>query len=384
MRHNHLLVLIALTMTLIACQPAATSTPEARAPIATRAPVSAGDPIATAEPIDTAEPIATIETSADDWITFSSDEGGFSLLLPQQPQEQRQPVQTDVGTVEAIMYLVEAGNTAFGAGFSDFPASTAAADPDAVLAGARDGAANNVNGTVVDEQPIELNGFPGLEIAVEIPAASSVPGGALYRAQLFLVNNRLYQVIYVAPKADEDPADYQKLFTSFQLTAVPVPNSSSSPASSSALADWIEYRSAEGGFTVLLPGEPEVNTQLTDTDAGSVELTMALTEMDNYAAGVSFNDIPAAAQADPDALLQGGRDGAAANLNGTVISDKPIELNGYPGIEFVVETPGDLQYVARVFIVNDRLYQVLFLAAKDDIERFDVQAFFDSFTLLEQ
>jgi hypothetical protein len=378
MKPDRLIVFAVLTVTLMACQPAATSTPEARAPIATRAPVS------TDETKPTAEPLATIEVAADKWITFTSNDGGFSLRLPAQPKEQRQPVQTDAGPVEAIMYLVEAGNTAFGAGFSDFPDSTAGADPEAVLAGARDGAANNVNGTVVDERPIELNGFPGLEFAVEIPEASSVSGGARYRARLFLVNNRLYQVIYVAPTADESSADYQKLFDSFQLTRPPAPDRSSAPTSRSTLKDWIEYRSDEGGFTLLLPGEPEVNTQLTDTDAGSVELTMALTEMSNYAAGVSFNDIPAGAQADPDTLLQGGRDGAAANLNGAVISDKPIELNGYPGLEFVVETPNNLHYVARIFIVNDRLYQVLFLAARDDIAQFDVQAFFDSFKLLNQ
>jgi hypothetical protein len=88
--------------------------------------------------------------------------------------------------------------------------------------------------------------------------------------------------------------------------------------------------------------------------------------------------------ADPETLLEGGREGAAENLNGVVVSDKPITLGGYPGTEFVVEAPGDLIYTARVYVVNDRLYQILFLAPKDQIDQFDVQAFFDSFTLLEQ
>jgi hypothetical protein len=281
------------------------------------------------------------------------------------------------------MYITEMGSTAFGAGFSDFPGSAAATDPEKVLAGARDGAAGNVNGTVVDERPIELAGHPGLEIAVEIPAGAAVPGGAMYRGRLYLVGNRLYQVIYVALKSDENPAEYQRLFESFQLDNPPAPNSSSATRTS-ALADWIEYRSDDGGFTVLLPAKPEVNTQLADTAAGTVKLTMALTEMDNFAAGVSFNEIPQEASADPESLLAGGRDGAAKNLKGTVVSDKPIKLGNYPGIEFVVETPDGLIYTARVYMVADRLYQVLFLAPKDQIDQFDVPAFFDSFTLLEQ
>jgi|GEM_PF-643709 len=380
MKHYRLIFLALLTAALLACQPAATTTPEARAPIATRAAVSAAP---TAEPIDTAEPIATIGSTSDQWQTFSSKEGGFSLLLPGQPKEQRQPINTATGSVDAIMYITEVGNTAFGAGFSDFPGSASNVDPQQVLAGARDGAAKNVNGTVVDEKPIELAGHPGLEIAVEIPAAAAVPGGAMYRGRIYLVGNRLYQVIYVALKNDDKPDEYHKLFDSFQLDNAPAPSTSSS-STSTALKDWVAYRSDDGGYTVLLPAEPKVSTQLADTAAGSVELTMALTEMDNYAAGVSFNEIPKAAQADPGTLLAGGRDGAAKNLKGTVISDKPIKLGNYAGTEFVVETPAGLLYTARVYIVNDRLYQILFLAPKDQIDQFDVPGFFDSFNLLNQ
>ncbi len=383
MKHYRLIVLVLLAVALMACQPAATNTPEARAPIATRAPVSGGPTAPTAEPVDTAEPIATSETSVEGWVTFSSEEGGFTMLLPKQPKEQRQPITTAAGSVDTIMYIAEVGNTAFGAGFSDFPASASHADPQTVLAGARDGAAKNVNGTVIDEKPIELDGHPGLEIAVEIPAGAAVPGGAMYRGRLYLVNNRLYQVIYVALKKDENSAEYQKLFDSFQLTNPPAP-SSSPTTSSSSLQDWIEYRSDKGGYTVLLPAEPKVTTQQADSAAGPIEVTMALVEMGDHAAGASFNDVPQGAQGDPETLLKGGREGAAKNLNGTVVSNKSIKLGDYPGTEFVVDVPNNLVYMARVYLVNDRLYQVMFLAPKDQIDQYDVQGFFESFKLLNQ
>ncbi len=370
MKPYRLMFLVLIATVLLACQPTATSTLESRAPITTRAPVSGG---------------SGASTSVDEWQTFSSAEGGFTLLLPGNPQEQRQPVSTAAGSADAIMYITEVGGTAFGVGYSDFPGSAAKADPQAVLKGARDGAVKNVNGTLVGEKPIELAGHPGLEIAVEMPAGAAVPGGAIYRAQLYLVGNRLYQVIYVALKKGDDPDDYQKLFDSFQLNNPSAPDTPSSTSlSSSSLKDWIEYRSDEGGFTVLLPAEPKVQTQLTDTAAGTVQLTMALTEMENYATGVSFNEIPSEASANPETLLAGGRKGAAENLKGTVVSDKPIKLGPYPGTEFVVETSNNLIYTARVYVVDDRLYQILFLAPKDQIDQFDVHGFFDSFTLLEK
>lgn len=367
MKPHRLMILVLIATVLLACQPAATSTPESRA---TRAPVSGGSGAAPA---------------VDEWQTFSSKEGNFTLLLPGQPKEQRQPVSTAGGQVDAIMYITEVGSTAFGAGYSDFPGNARQADPQAVLKGARDGAAKNVNGTVIEEKSIELAGYPGLEIAVEVPAGVAVPGGALYRARIYLIGNRLYQVIYVALKKDYHPDEYQKLFDSFQLNNPPAPSSPSSTSSSHAsLKDWIEYRSEEGGFTILLPGKPQEQTQSTDTAAGTVPLTMALAEMENYAAGVSFNEIPMEAAVDPEKILAGGRKGAAQNLKGTVVSDKPIRLGAYPGSEFVVETPNNLIYTARIYVVNDRLYQILFLASKDQIDQFDVQGFFDSFTLLEK
>jgi hypothetical protein len=356
MKSYRLMFLIVVATVLLACQPAA--------------PAPSGSGTA---------------ASVDQWQTFSSKEGGFTLSLPGKPQEQRQPVGTAAGSVNAIMYIAEVGGTAFGVGYGDYPGSAVNVDPQAVLKGARDGAAKNVNGTVVTEKPIELAGYPGLEIVVETPASAKVPGGAMYRARLYLVGNRLYQVIYVALKKDDHPDEYQKLFDSFQLDKPPAPSSSSSTSTASlSLKDWIEYRSEEGGFTVLLPAKPEVKTQSTATVAGTVSLTTALTEMKNYAAGVSFNDIPSQAATDPEAVLSGGRKGAAQNLKGTVVSEKPIKLGPYPGTEFVVETPDNLIYTARIYVVNDRLYQILFLTSKDQIDQFDVSGFFDSFTLLKK
>jgi hypothetical protein len=378
MKRLHLFLLVITVVAVSACQPAATSTPETRQPLATRAPVS-GNP-ATA----TAEPLATIgAAAAADWQLFTSAEGGFSLLLPGKPTEQKQPVETNTGTIDAVMYITEVDGTAYGAGFSDFPGETSAVDPADVLAGARDGAVQNVNGTVVDEKPIELSGYPGLEIAIELPADASAPDGAMYRARLYLIGNRLYQVIYVALKPADNPDDYQKLFDSFQLENSPEPPS---PTPSASLSDWIEYRSDKGGFSVLLPKQPQEQTDLIDTTGGTTQMTMALIESDDFAAGVSYNDIPQAALngSDAAALLKGGREGTAKNLKGQLVSDKPISLGAYSGTEFAVTAPGDILYQARAYVVGKRLYQVIFIAPQDKVDQFDVQAFFDSFTLLEK
>lgn len=323
-------------------------------------------------------------TASNSWQTFTSKEGGFTLLLPGEPQEHKQSVNTVAGSVDYIADITQVGNSAFGAGYSDYPENAMQADPQTMLAGARDGAAKNINGTVTDQKPIELAGHPGLEITVEMPGSANAPGGGIFRAHLYLVGRRLYQVIYVTLKADENPADYQKLFDSFHLDNPPPP-STPLPTISASLKDWITYRSDEGGFTILLPAQPQIIVQPADSAGVTITYTMALVEMSHHGAGVMFNDLPLnTTNRDAEALLKSGRDGAVKGLNGTLISDKPIKLGNYPGTEFVMEAPGNITYIEREYLIKDHLYQVIFYAPKDQIDQFDVQGFFDSFTLLEK
>lgn len=281
------------------------------------------------------------------------------------------------------MYLTEVNEVAYGVGYSDFPGDPSKADPQKVLASARDAAAQNTGGTLSNAQAIELNGHPGLEIAIEIPKSSAASEGGMYRARLYLVGNRMYQIIYVAQKKDDDQAAYQKLFDSFQLDSTSTPIAA---APNTSIGNWIEYRSDKGGFSILLPQKPQEQTQPIDTAGGTAQLNLALVNAGDFTLGVSYNDIPAEAlkSGDANTLLQGGRDGTAKNLKGRVVSDKAINLGAYPGIEFVVEAPDSVRYQARVYVVDNRLYQIMFIAPQNKADQIDTAAFFDSFKLLNK
>jgi hypothetical protein len=364
MRSTHLILLLVIVLAA-ACQPAATGTPEARAPIV--APAAS----------------ATSAPSNADWQTFTSTSGKFSLSLPAAPRQQELPVSTEVGTIEAIMYTTEVDGVAYAAGYSDFPGAVSTVDPQKVLAGSRDGAAQNVKGRVTQEKPIDINGHPGLEITIEIPASASVSGGATYHARLYLVGNRLYQIIHVAPKSAARAGDYRRLFYSFQLIDPPA----SVPAATAAgekLAPWSEYRSDKGNFKVLLPDQPKEQISTQQTAAGEVKTTINMVEAGDVAVGVGYNDLPPDAVRDQDStvLLENGRDGAVKNINGKLISDKLVALGAYPGLEFSAEVQQDYRYLARIYLIKDRLYQLVFLAPQDQIDDATVARFFDSFELL--
>src|SRR5437763_10204009 len=130
----------------------------------------------------------------------------------------------------------------------------------------------------------------------------------------------------------------------------------------------------EGGFTVQMPGTPTRQTQSVDTASGKIDITLLSVEKSGEAFIVGYNEIPAAVAAmadkDPDTFLNNARDGAVRNVNGKVTSEHAITIDGHPGKEFTGDgTSPDASkqegtFTARVYWVNPRLYQMLYVRPK--------------------
>jgi hypothetical protein len=80
------------------------------------------------------------------------------------------------------------------------------------------GVGADLRAKVLDARPTSLDGYPGRQYALELPE-SKMPGGGTYRARAYLVNQRLYQVVAVTPRANASPTDAEKFFRSFRLSA---------------------------------------------------------------------------------------------------------------------------------------------------------------------
>jgi hypothetical protein len=151
------------------------------------------------------------------WTDFSSAEGRFSAKFPSAPESQVLPTPTAVGNVEQKMFSVTSGMGFYAASFADYP-ETAMKDavPATVLDGARDGAVKNVQGKLVKEDQIAIDGHPGRYLKIE----ATPQGQAIdVEARIFLVKNRLYQMIVVRPRGSGGDADVSRFLGSFKLVA---------------------------------------------------------------------------------------------------------------------------------------------------------------------
>lgn len=147
---------------------------------------------------------------------FASEAGQFSIAAPAPFEETQQSVETPVGPVEIHTFTAEAEDTAYVVAYSDYPPEIVdQTDPQVLLDSSRDGAVNNLGGTLVNEEVIDLEGNPGRSL--EISATANQGQMATINSRIYLVDNRLYQVLVVAPEGQSTPEASETFLDSFDL-----------------------------------------------------------------------------------------------------------------------------------------------------------------------
>ena len=137
-------------------------------------------------------------------------------------------------------------------------------------------------------------------------------------------------------------------------------------------------------------GQPQVSSQDVQTPAGrmSAHLYSSDRAASYYAVGFSDYPLAFAVTENPDAIFKGVRDTWVRRIGGrTVGPDRKLTLAGkYPGVEFTAEgnakgAPAYLQ--ARLFLVDQRLYQVIAMGLKNQVPQGELNRFLDSFQLVQ-
>ena len=147
---------------------------------------------------------------------------------------------------------------------------------------------------------------------------------------------------------------------------------------------WKEFRSTEGGFSVLMPGTPAPNKVIVDTSSGVREAYMFTSKdekLNDYMVSYS-NARVNSKDVSTDRLFDKVRDGILLAQNGKLISESAISLDVYRGRAIVLERPDGIMAIARFVLVGDRFYH---LSVETKTRESDPQAakkFLDSFILL--
>jgi len=139
---------------------------------------------------------------------------------------------------------------------------------------------------------------------------------------------------------------------------------------------WITYRSPEHGYSVSFPHPPQFAT-----DSAVSMITCDLGPSGSYR--VAANDI-AVVGLNPEKFLDEAVHRGASAVNGQLIGEKDIELDGNLGREYSfagTRNGASFKASGRIYVVGNKLYQLLFFDTSGADSNADTQKFFNSFKL---
>ncbi len=161
----------------------------------------------------------------------------------------------------------------------------------------------------------------------------------------------------------------------------------SEPSPRLVQTDWQPLSRPDAGFAIQLPpGELQESVQPIQTEFQAIDLHMLGIRSPNFLYAVIYSEFPEATELDripPQDLLDSIMQGVVTNVNRRLQDDRPISLDGHPGVDLYYEGANGLTYKHRIFIVDRRWYQVMVVTSQTDRSEFATSAdrFLNSFTL---
>jgi hypothetical protein len=150
-----------------------------------------------------------------DWVSFNSPEGRFSIGAPTKPQENVKDIDSDVGKLQLHSFASSSAIAYFMVSYGDYPNEPAADRRELVLDGVRDGVIKGLEGELISETKISINGYPGRQLL----ARKTIEGSeTTFNWRIYLVGPRVYQVAVATKKSDSATPEITKFLNSFRLT----------------------------------------------------------------------------------------------------------------------------------------------------------------------
>ena len=141
------------------------------------------------------------------------------------------------------------------------------------------------------------------------------------------------------------------------------------------------YTSSDGNFSVSIPAAPSEQVQ----KSGSLTIHQFVATQDDVAYIIIYVDYPAGMikPGMEERVLNAARDGATGNSKGRLLKERHIKLQGkYPGRELLVLTAdGKTAVKDRIYLVGNRMYQVMVSGTQEKLATPEIKAYLDSFQL---
>ena len=145
-------------------------------------------------------------------------------------------------------------------------------------------------------------------------------------------------------------------------------------------AGWVRFTSELGRFSVLMPEMPEDKVETTPSEHGpyTTHLFVVRDKVKENVFLIGFVDYDPSFNFNRQSELAANRDNFVKGIKATLISTRPLQIDGYQALEFVAET-AERTFKSRVYMVGRRPYQIVIGYPKDQEDTLTINRFFNSF-----
>lgn len=144
------------------------------------------------------------------WVSFSSDEGHFSVLMPEVPTDKTQTVGSQHGPYTTHLFIVRDTTSVYLIGWVDYDPSFNF-NRQAELEANRDNFVKGINAKLLTTRPTMIDGYSAIEFTAETAER-------IFKSRVYLVGRRPYQIVIGSPKGQDDTALVNRFFNSFKIS----------------------------------------------------------------------------------------------------------------------------------------------------------------------
>jgi len=149
------------------------------------------------------------EHSGDSWVSFTSEVGRFSALLPQTPTDQVETIPSEHGPYTTHLFVAKSAKSVFLIGWVDYDPSFDF-NPQSELDANRDNFIRGIPAKLVSSKNTRIDGYQSLEFTAET-------ANTIYISRVFIVGRRPYQLVVRTDKGLDDSDSVTRFFGSFKV-----------------------------------------------------------------------------------------------------------------------------------------------------------------------
>ena len=160
-------------------------------------------------PTNTPAPAPSTPADSNAWVHFNSEDGRFSVMMPQIPTDKTETEQSQHGPYTTHLFIVKDTTSVYLIGWVDYDPSFNF-NRQAELEANRDNFVKGINAKLVTSRPTVIDGYSAIEFTAETT-------DRVFKSRVLMVGRRPYQIVIGSPKDMDDSANVNRFFNSFKV-----------------------------------------------------------------------------------------------------------------------------------------------------------------------